>query len=265
MNDHQEAVKNLMAERYLLGELDAGEREAYEEHLFSCDACFAQVKAGTEFVSHLRMGVDPQPAPAPGFLARIIGNLRQPVPVRHWGFAQVKAGTEFVSHMRQMDPEELQPAPAPGFMARLTTSLRQPVTIAACALLACVSGLSIHQHGIIAGLRKAQVTPSYFLSDGAKAGGIKQITVPANSRFDVDIQVVQDGDFNSYEGQVLTESQHLKESFPISAEQTKETIHVQLDSGIEGPGTYFMVVNGVAPDGRKTEVTRYKFQVLLKD
>jgi anti-sigma factor RsiW len=54
MIDHQEAVKNLMAERYLLGELNAAEREAYEEHLFSCDACFEQVKAGTEFVGHLR-------------------------------------------------------------------------------------------------------------------------------------------------------------------------------------------------------------------
>lgn len=59
MIDHQEAVKNLMAERYLLGELNAGEREAYEEHLFACDACFDQVKAGTEFVSHLRrMGTE---------------------------------------------------------------------------------------------------------------------------------------------------------------------------------------------------------------
>src|SRR6476660_8877819 len=54
MIDHQDAVKNLMAERYLLGELNAGEREAYEEHLFSCDACFEQVKAGTELVGHLR-------------------------------------------------------------------------------------------------------------------------------------------------------------------------------------------------------------------
>lgn len=54
MIDHQEAVKKLMAERYLLGELNAGECEAYEEHLFSCDACFEQVKVGTEFVGHLR-------------------------------------------------------------------------------------------------------------------------------------------------------------------------------------------------------------------
>ena len=54
MIKHDDAVKDLMAERYLLGELNAAEREAYEEHLFSCDACFEQVKVGTEFVSHLR-------------------------------------------------------------------------------------------------------------------------------------------------------------------------------------------------------------------
>jgi Putative zinc-finger len=94
MNDHQEAVKNLMAERYLLGELNAGEREAYEEHLFSCDACFEQVKAGTEFVGHLRrMGTeDPHPAPAPGFLAQIIGYLRQPVAVTAMGLFLCASG-----------------------------------------------------------------------------------------------------------------------------------------------------------------------------
>lgn len=68
MIDHQEAIKNLMAERYLLGELNAGEREAYEEHLFSCDSCFEQVKAGTEFVGHLRqIGTEETAAqPSPG-------------------------------------------------------------------------------------------------------------------------------------------------------------------------------------------------------
>lgn len=218
MIDHQDAVKGLMAERYLLGELNASEREAYEEHLFSCDACFEQVKAGTEFVGHLRrMGAE------------------EPVTV------------------------------VPGFMNRLMTSLRQPLTVAACALLACVSGLSVYQRGIIAGLRQAQVMPSLFLSDGAKAGGTQQITVAANTRFYLDIQLLQSGDFSSYEGQILTESQHPKTTFSISAEQTKDTIHVLLDSDIVSSGSYIMVVNGLSPDGRKTEVTRYKFQVLLKE
>ena len=54
MMEHEEAMKNLVAERYLLGELTENDRDAYEEHLFSCPVCFEQVKAGTEFVGHLR-------------------------------------------------------------------------------------------------------------------------------------------------------------------------------------------------------------------
>src|SRR5262245_32593956 len=52
--DHEQAMKNLMAERYLLGELSDDERDAYEAHLFDCQTCFAQVKAGTEFVGYIK-------------------------------------------------------------------------------------------------------------------------------------------------------------------------------------------------------------------
>src|ERR1700686_2508210 len=180
-------------------------------------------------------------------------------------FEQVKAGTEFVSHLRLMGTEEPQSALAAGFMSRFMASVRQPVTIAVCFLLIGVSGISVYQRRIIGGLRQAQVTPSFFLSDGAKAGGVKQLVLTPNTRFDLSIQLLQKGDFSSYAGQVLTESQQIKASFPISAEQTRDTIHVLLDSGVLGPGAYFMVINGLAPDGQKTEITRYRFQVLLKE
>jgi hypothetical protein len=52
--DHQQAITNLMAERYLLGELSEDERDAYEAHLFDCQVCFEQVKAGTEFVGYIK-------------------------------------------------------------------------------------------------------------------------------------------------------------------------------------------------------------------
>ena len=80
MINHDDAVKDLMAERYLLGELNTAERDAYEEHLFSCDACFEQVKAGTEFVTHLRhIGTEAPQAPLlPGFMSRIVTSARQP-------------------------------------------------------------------------------------------------------------------------------------------------------------------------------------------
>ncbi|HEY2235944.1 MAG TPA: zf-HC2 domain-containing protein [Candidatus Angelobacter sp.] len=100
MIKHEDAVKDLMAERYLLGELDAAEREAYEEHLFSCDACFEQVKVGTEFVSHLRhIGTqDPQAPLAPGFMSHLIASARQPLTITMFGFLVFIGG--FAVHQR---------------------------------------------------------------------------------------------------------------------------------------------------------------------
>jgi anti-sigma factor RsiW len=64
--DHQQAVNNMMAERYLLGELNQGEREAFEEHFFGCSECFDHVKAGTEFISSLKqIGSMDTPAVSP--------------------------------------------------------------------------------------------------------------------------------------------------------------------------------------------------------
>ena len=219
MINHDDAVKDLMAERYLLGELNTTERDAYEQHLFSCDACFEQVKAGTEFVTHLRhIGTEAPQAPL-----------------------------------------------LPGFMSQLVTSARQSATMAAFTLLICVAGISIYQQRTISGLRRPQVTPSFFLSDGARAGGVKTLVLPPNTRFDVSIQLLQSGDFSSYQGQILDQSGRLKSSFSISPEQIKDTVHLLLDSSLLGPGTYSIVVKGFTPDGQRTEITRYSFHLQAKE
>lgn len=217
MIEHEEAAKNLMAEQYLLGELTEGERDAYEEHLFSCQACFEQVKAGTELVSHLR----------------------------------------------QIGPEAVSPVPS--FVSRLMANVGQPFTMTALALLISVSAFTVYQHREIKGLKQPRVTASFILSDGARAGGVKKLLLSPDTRFDLGIQLLQPGNFTSYEGRIQTESGQLKASIPISAEQTKDTIHFSLDSGVITPGTYLIIINGLNPDGQKTEITQYNFQIEPKE
>ena len=80
---HEQATKNMMAERYLLGELSDDERDAYEAHLFDCQACFAQVKAGTEFIGYVKRNGAETPVPtrvqSTGLMAMLMAGLRQPV------------------------------------------------------------------------------------------------------------------------------------------------------------------------------------------
>lgn len=108
MINHDEAVKDLMAERYLLGELNTADREAYEQHFFSCDACFEQVKVGTEFVTHLRhIGTeDPQAPVVPGFMSRLMANARQPLTITMFGFLVFASGLAIrqsseISHLKE--------------------------------------------------------------------------------------------------------------------------------------------------------------------
>jgi anti-sigma factor RsiW len=53
MNDVH-STSRFAAERYLLGEMSADERESFEEHFFSCPECADQVLAGAAFVDNAR-------------------------------------------------------------------------------------------------------------------------------------------------------------------------------------------------------------------
>jgi putative zinc finger protein len=82
--DHEQAIREMMVERYLLDELRPQQRDAFEAHLFDCSACFEQVRAGTEFVHCVREigveGVPAPPQPGTGGWRRFFGGMDQPVP-----------------------------------------------------------------------------------------------------------------------------------------------------------------------------------------
>src|SRR5215475_478211 len=80
--DHQQAVNQMMTERYLLGELNPQERDAFEQHLFDCSECFEQVKAGTEFVHYLKdIGAEETAAvPSTPAWRRLLGQAFRPAP-----------------------------------------------------------------------------------------------------------------------------------------------------------------------------------------
>jgi hypothetical protein len=52
--DHAEAAQTAAVDKYLLGELPDPQREAFEEHFFTCDECSAQVRLGAAFRANAR-------------------------------------------------------------------------------------------------------------------------------------------------------------------------------------------------------------------
>src|SRR5438874_8305064 len=52
--DHNLAVQSHAVERYLLDEMEAQERDGFEEHYFTCADCAREVRAGAEFRANAR-------------------------------------------------------------------------------------------------------------------------------------------------------------------------------------------------------------------
>lgn len=49
--DHSHAIESQAIERYLLGEMAAEERDAFEEHYFTCTVCAEEIRAAARFRS----------------------------------------------------------------------------------------------------------------------------------------------------------------------------------------------------------------------
>jgi hypothetical protein len=60
--DHEAAVQSRAAERYLLGEMPAAERDGFESHFFQCAQCGEDVKAADLFVENARAAMAETPA-----------------------------------------------------------------------------------------------------------------------------------------------------------------------------------------------------------
>jgi hypothetical protein len=52
--DHNEAVKQKAAEKYLLNELPTDARDAFEEHFFDCPDCALDLRAGAAFINEAK-------------------------------------------------------------------------------------------------------------------------------------------------------------------------------------------------------------------
>ena len=52
--DHEIATRSQAADRYVLGEMSERERDAFEEHFFSCELCADEVRATSAFADEAR-------------------------------------------------------------------------------------------------------------------------------------------------------------------------------------------------------------------
>ncbi|MHB8503539.1 MAG: anti-sigma factor family protein [Candidatus Acidiferrales bacterium] len=208
--DHNEAVRLHAAEKYLLGELPKEQHAAYEEHYFDCSACAEEMKATAAFLENARQIV------------------REEAP-------------------QAIDEKRLAPAaPASGgWFGWLRPAFAIPVFAALLFFIGYQNGVTIPS------LKQAssrtatvEVVKSFSLmSVGSRGEGTSSLTLAVNPKEDFGLDVDMPGNSSSgYLCQIQDESGKVRFTLPVSPEEAKRSVHVNIPGGSLQPGKYSFVI-----------------------
>lgn len=228
--DHSEAVRTKAAERYLLGEMPAYERDQYEEHFFGCVDCAQEIQAGATFIDAARdvLGKAGAPATAP---------KTTPQRVAWWtwlarpAFALPAMAVLLLVAAYQTAYE----------VPRLRSELSQATT--------------------------PQAFPSLsLLSANSRGGEIPEITVPPNKPFGLFVDIPPSPRYRLYACEVEEYrgdvSGPVKFSVTVSEEEAKQTVQLMISASQLQGGKYVLVVQGYESlSQQKSEVVRFPFVV----
>lgn len=118
-DEHQQAIRTLAAERYMLGQMTDAERETFEEHYFNCRFCVEDIK-GIDLMSR---AARQQPKPQP------VRKWR-PMTVAPWAIAASLAGALALQPILTPTPPVTQLAEVPYATDAPLTSERRGVAAA---------------------------------------------------------------------------------------------------------------------------------------
>jgi len=229
--NHSEALEQLAVERYLLDELTPDAREAFEEHVFDCQECALDLRAGTLFVDEVKSQL-------PGIPERSVVAGRAP---------KVKAGS-WLSWMR---PSFVVPA----FAALLGVVVFQNVV----TFPALRQAANQPRLAPLTELRPAtRGTEHQKLSVDREHGAALSVDLPvdqatsAATSYSIELRDGQGstvwGTKTSAEGREGQDDQKLSLFIP--------------GKGLKS-GTYTLAVSGVGPKGEQTSSEQYLFDIVM--
>lgn len=235
--DHSEAVKQMAAERYLLDELTPEERDAFESHLFDCPECALDLRAGAAFVDEAKIQ-----------LPDLIANLPASAPA-DTKKAKDKAKDWFLWW---------RPA------------------IAAAAFASLLAVVSYQNLVTYPALREAanqpRILPWAPMHGETRGGG--HLTLTADRKHGVALPVgllgqMDAASYSSYSLDLLDPQGKLLWAGAVAAAGAGETVNqsysLEIPGAMLGNGLFTVVVSGVAPNGERTAIDRYLFEVHLTD
>ena len=232
--DHELVARQRMTERYLLGELDAGARQEFEEHFFDCPECALDVRAGALFVEQSKVLLADE--------SRL---------------ASTTAPTQ---------------APAnPQRFAALLGMFKPAFAVPVMALLLAVIG---YQNIVTYPRLKSALNSPRFLAFasvnvGSWGPGGQAVAIRPGEGFLVLTRIPADG-YPRHVAELYNPAGKLEWSLPIplsapDASPRQDEYPLQVPGGQREAGIYTLVVRGLTATGESTEVGRSSFELQFRN
>jgi hypothetical protein len=222
--NHDMVVRQKMTERYLLDELEPGERDQFEEHLFDCPDCALDVRAGSAFVEQSKE-ILAESAPAIA-----------PVPL---------------------------PAPTPrGWFGWLRPAFAVPA-LALLLIVIGYQNLVTYPR-LQQALNQPQVLPWASVNVGTWGAGGPTITAAPGEGFLLFLRIPPDGTYDHYRADLYNPAGKVEWSLTIPASPGQDQWPVQIPGADRQEGTYALAVHGVAATGESKDLGRTSFDLQIR-
>jgi hypothetical protein len=229
--NHQEALQKMAVERYLLGELSGAPLDSFEEHLFECPECTADVTAGATFIDTARTELN---APR-----RIVAPIPKRTPMWTSWFTS---------------PWLLGPALAACLLALcFQTFVREPHIRQELAQVQAPSVLN----------------PLVLANAGARGDSIPEVVAPEHGSFVISLDVPATGGFSSYLCSLYAPDGTLLWQTTVSPEQARDALLINLPTSKTKEGLNTFLIQGLpanaSASGTLVDLARYKFRVKIQN
>jgi hypothetical protein len=222
--NHDEALRLMASEKYLLEELEPPVREQFEEHLFGCQECAIDVRSGMALVEHAKTVLGtPEPALIP---ERTLVNA-------------VKSKPSWFSWLR------------PAF------------AIPALAVLLAVIGYQnlITVPKLERAANQAQILPWETINVRTRGIAPTQITGQPGKGFSVFLNIPQDKQYSTYSARLYKPSGKLEW---LATGLNDGTMLIQVPGASRQQGIYKLSVEGVKATGETSELGPFPIEFRIQ-
>jgi hypothetical protein len=220
--DHDESIRLMAAEKYLLGELTPESREQFEEHFFDCQDCALEVRAGAAFVEHSKV-VLAEPD--------TVSSARGPVPV---------------------------PA-RPGWFAWLRPAFVVPVL---AALLVVVGYQNLVTYPRLQqAAATPQILPWASINVSTRGASTTQISPHVGEGFHLLVNIPPESRYASYTFDLSSPSGRLEWSRTIPAASSDEARSIYVPGANQEQGVYKLAVHGITATSERSDLGLYSIEV----